>query len=273
MAQTKAADLFNPEVLGDILEGQLEKAIRFSPYAKVDDTLEGQPGDTITRLKYAYIGAAEDLEEGVPMDTEKLSITDSTVTIKEAGKAVKVTEKAIITNVDGTMNEAGRQILMSLGDKGDIDYLEALESTQLTAPRNPIGPSAILRGIDVFDDEDEEDYILFINNKDYTKLVESLFDVGGQTQENAIARAQVAELVGVSEIVKTKRLDEGEAYLQKPEAVEIVLKKRPNVEGDHDVLARTFVLAGNQYYVIHLYNDNGVVRVPFSDDSDNGETP
>lgn len=265
MAQTKAADLFNPEVLGDVLEGKLEDAIRFAPYARMDTELEGQPGDTITRLKYAYIGPAEDLEEGVPMDTSKLSITDSTVTIKEAGKAVEVTEKAIITNVDGTMDEAGRQILMSMSDKVEIDYLEALRTTELKAAPGPIGAGTILDGIDVFNDEDEDDYVLFINNKDYTKLVKSFFGVGGDAQQKAITKGQVAEVVGVSDIVRTRRLNEGEAYLQKKEAVEIVMKKRPNVEGDHDILARTFVLAGNQYYSVNLYNDSGVVKLTFED--------
>lgn len=263
MVQTKAADLFNPEVLGDILEGQLEKQIRFTPYARVDSTLEGQPGDTITRLKYAYIGPAEDLEEGVPMDTSKLSITDNQVTIKEAGKAVEVTEKAIITNVNGTMEEAGRQILMAMRDKVEIDYLAALDSTQLSAEAGEINPSTILSAFDVFDDEDDESYVLFINNKDYTKLVQALLKAGGAVQDRALSTGQVSELLGLSAIVKTKRLDEGEAFLQKQGAVEIVIKKRPNVEGDHDILARTFVLAGNEYYTVNLYNDNGVVRVPF----------
>lgn len=264
MVQTKAADLFNPEVLGDILEGQLEKQIRFTPYARVDSTLEGQPGDTITRLKYAYIGPAEDLQEGVPMDTSKLSITDNQVTIKEAGKAVEVTEKAIITNVNGTMEEAGRQILMAMRDKVEIDYLAALDSTLLTADAGGVNATTLIDAIDMFDDEDDEDYVLFINNKDYTKLVKSFFEAGGEMQDRALSTGQVAELLGLSAIVKTKRLDEGEAFLQKQGAVEIVIKKRPNVEGDHDILARTFVLAGNEYYTVNLYNDNGVVRVPFA---------
>lgn len=47
--QTKKADLINPEVLANVVGGKLEKEIRFSPYAVIDNTLVGQPGDTITR--------------------------------------------------------------------------------------------------------------------------------------------------------------------------------------------------------------------------------
>lgn len=261
MVQTKAADLFNPEVLADALEGKLEKAIRFAEHAVIDTTLEGQPGDTITRPKYAYIGPAEDLEEGVPMDPAKLSMTTSQVTIKEAGKAVEVTEKAIITNLDGTMSEAERQILMAMADKVEIDYLVALGTAKLSFEGTATSADSIIDAVDVFDDEDDEDYVLFMNNKDYTKLVKSLFTAGGEVGQRALSRAEVSELVGVEDIVRTKRLAEGESYLQKKGAVEIVIKKRPNVEGDHDILARTFILAGNQYYTVNLFNDSGVVKI------------
>ena len=261
MGMTKAADLINPEVLADVIAGQLEKQVRFVPYARIDNKLEGQPGDTITRPRYGYIGPAEDLQEGVPMDPSKLSMTTTTVTIKEVGTSVEITEKAIITNVGGTMNEAGNQITLSLADKMEIDYLATLGETQLSFNGTATSAENIIDAVDVFDDEDDENYILFINNKDYTKLVKSLFGVGGETQNQALTKAQVSELVGVGDIVKTKRLPEGTSYLQKQGAVEIVYKKRPNIESGHDILARTFILAGNQYYVTNLYNESGVVKI------------
>lgn len=261
MAQTRAADLINPEVLADTISADFENAIRFAPYARIDNTLQGQPGDTITRPRYAYIGPAEDLEEGVPMDPTKLSMTTTQVTIKEAGKAVEVTEKAIITNVSGTMDEAAKQIRMAMADKMEIDYLASLAETQLSFNGEATSADSIIDAIDVFNDEDDENYILFINNKDYTKLVKSLFNVGGEVAQTALTKAQVSELVGVTDIVRTRRLPEGTSYLQKQGAVEIVYKKRVNVEDDHDILARTFVLAGNQYYTTNLYNESGVVKI------------
>lgn len=256
MAQTKAADLINPEVLADTISAQLEQKIRFAPYARIDSTLEAQPGDTITRPKYAYIGPAEDLTEGVPMDPAKLSMTTTQVTVKEAGKAVEVTEKAIITNVNGTMNEAGNQITLSMADKLEIDYLASLSTASLSFTGAATTVNNIIDAIDLFGDEDEEDYILFIHPKDYTKLAKSVMDVN-----SGLSKQQLAELCGLADIVKTKRVAEGTSYIQKQGAVEIVYKKRPNVEKDHDILARTFVLAGNQYYTTNLYNDGGVVKM------------
>lgn len=260
MVQTKAADLFNPEVLADALEGKLANAIRFAPYAKVDTTLEAQPGDTITRPKYAYIGPAEDLVEGVPMDPAKLSMTTTQVTVKEAGKAVEVTEKAILTNLDGTMKEAENQILLALSDKVEIDYLAALDTTLVLHNAAPTTPTAIIDAIAKFNDEDEGNYVLFVNPADYTAISKAL--ISGNT---FLGAEQIADLLGVSAIVKTRRVEAGTAFVQKQDAVEIVLKKRPNVEGDHDILARTFVLAGNEYYTVNLFNDSGVVKVKTTD--------
>ncbi|MEH7381761.1 N4-gp56 family major capsid protein [Bacillus sp. JJ1533] len=261
MAQTKALDLINPEVLADEVSANLPQKIRFAPFAKIDDTLEGQPGDTITRPRYAYIGAADDLVEGVPMDPAKLSMTTTQVTIKEAGKSVEVTEKAVLTNLSGTLDEAEKQITMSLADKMEIDYLATLASAQLSFAGAATSAANIIDAVDVFGDEDEEDYILFINNKDYTKLVKSLFSVGGDAQDKALSKGQVSELVGVKDIVRTKRLPEGTSYLQKQDAVEIVYKRGVNVNKDADILARTVVLAGNQYYTTNLYNESGVVKM------------
>lgn len=266
MAQTKAIDLINPEVMADVISAQLEDAIRFAPYARVDNTLVGQPGDTITRPKYGYVGPAEELEEGVPMDTTKMSMTTTTVTIKETGKAIEVTERAVLVNVAGTVGEAEKQIKMALADKMDLDYVGSLRGSKLSSAATEFSPESILNAVDVFNDEDEEKYILFINNKDYSKLVKSLFNVGGSTQERAIAKADVAELVGVEDIVRTRRLNEGEAYLQKPGAVEIVYKRSVDVNADFDILARTIVLAGNQYYTTNLYDESGVVKMTITEE-------
>lgn len=263
-AQTKAEDLINPEVLEDAISAKLPQAIRFAPFAKMDTTLEGQPGDTITRPKYAYIGPAEDLQEGVPMDPTKLSMTTTQVTIKEVGKAVEVTERAIITNVAGTMDEAERQILMSISDKVEIDYLAALGKAPQTYDGTATTAAGIIGAVGMMNDEDDQDYILFINNQDYLDLVSSLFTAGGEVQARALAKADVAELVGVGDIVKTKRLPRGTSYLQRRGAVEIILKKRVAVDVDKDILARTFVLAGNEYYTTNLFDDTGVVKIAAS---------
>lgn len=256
MTLTKAIDLINPQVLADAVSARLTNAIRFAPYAVIDDTLTEMGGDTITRPKYAYIGSAEDLEEGVPMTPSKMTASTTSVTVKEAGKALAFTEKAVLTNIDGTMANAEEQLVKSLADKVDIDYLATLDTTLLTFDGTSTTPQNIVDAISVFGDEDNEEYILFQNPKDYNELAKSL--IVGNTFLN---QAQVAELVGVKEIVKTNRVEVGTAYIQKLGAVEIVYKKYPEIKAQEDILARTVTLAGNQFYATNLLNDNGAVKL------------
>jgi N4-gp56 family major capsid protein len=260
MALTRAVDLINPEVMANAISAALPNAIRFAPYARIDTTLQGMAGDTIIRPRYIYTGPAQDLQEGFPMDPDQMSMSTSQVTVKEAGKALEITEKAILTNVNGTVGEAENQIGLAIADKFDIDYIETLRSGTLTFPGTPDSSESIIDAVNVFDDEDAGDYILFINNKDYTVLVKSLLAVGGNTGAAALINGQVSELVGVKTIVKSRRLNEGEAFLQKQGAVEIVWKKQPEVKKDEDILKRTVVLAGNTFYVTNLFDESGVVK-------------
>ncbi|EMM1913053.1 MULTISPECIES: N4-gp56 family major capsid protein [Staphylococcus] len=262
MTQTKKANLINPEVLANVVSAQMQNAIRFTPYAVTDDTLVGQPGDTITRPKYAYIGAAEDLQEGVAMDTTQMSMTTTKVTVKETGKAVEVTQTAVITNVNGTLQEASRQLAMSLADKVEIDYIAELNKSKQTATVSA-DATGILDAIEVFNSENDEDYVLYVNPKDYNKLVKSLFKVGGNVQDRAISKGDLVEIVGVSDIVKSKRVSENTAFLQRYGAMEIVNKKKPEAYTDFDILKRTHLLSTNYHYSVNLKDETGVVKVTF----------
>lgn len=271
-AQTQASDLVDPEVMAPAIAGKMENAIKFTKYADLDTTLVGQPGSTITRPKYGYIGAAEDLTEGVPMDTSKMSMTTTEVAVKETGKAVEITEKAIITNVGGTVGEAERQLAIAMADKVEIDYIAALDTALQTVSGSPTTPAKILEAVTVFDSEGDLDLVLFMNPADYTTLVQNLLTVGGTVQERALTSGQVSELLGLTAIERSRRVAAGKGYLQiysttAPEesedptsAVEIVLKQDVGVNKDADILKRTVVIAANRHYVVNLKDDKGVVK-------------
>ena len=131
------------------------------------------------------------------MDTTQMSMTTTKVTVKETGKAVEVTQTAIITNVNGTLQEASRQLAMSLADKVEIDYIAELNKSKQTATVSA-DATGILDAIEVFNSENDEDYVLYVNPKDYNKLVKSLFKVRGNVQDRAISKGDLAEIVGVS---------------------------------------------------------------------------
>ena len=97
MALTKLENLVDPEVMAQMVSAKLPKKIKFSPIARIDTTLAGRPGSTITVPKYAYIGDAEDVAEGVAMGTTVLTASTTEATIKKAGKAVEITDESVLS--------------------------------------------------------------------------------------------------------------------------------------------------------------------------------
>ena len=61
MAVTNLSDLINPQVMGDMIEAKLPHMLKVTPFAKVDTTLVGVPGDTKTVPSWNFVGAAEDV--------------------------------------------------------------------------------------------------------------------------------------------------------------------------------------------------------------------
>ena len=50
---TTLSDLYDPEVLADVINSKLIDYIRLAPLARIDNSLVGRPGDTVTLPKYA----------------------------------------------------------------------------------------------------------------------------------------------------------------------------------------------------------------------------
>lgn len=138
MPQTKLINLVNPEVLADMISATLPKKIKFSKIAKIDTTLAGRPGDTITVPKFAYIGDAEDVAEGVQMGTTVLTKSTTTATVKKAGKAVEITDEAALSGYGDPVGEAGSQLTMSIAAKVDNDCYAELLKASLNYEASPV---------------------------------------------------------------------------------------------------------------------------------------
>ncbi len=122
--QTKLTDLIDPEVMAPMISAKLQSAIVATPFAKIDTTLQGRPGSTITVPKYAFIGDAEDLAEGADATETKLETTTAEYTIKKAVKQVRLTDEAVLSGYGNPVGETNNQLGLALASKVDQDVMD-----------------------------------------------------------------------------------------------------------------------------------------------------
>lgn len=174
MGQTKLSNLVNPQVMADSISASLPKKIKFSRIAKMDTTLVARPGNTITVPKFAYIGDAEDIAEGVAMGTVVLTASTTTATVKKAGKAVELTDESVLSGYGDPVGETENQLTMAIAAKVDNDCYDALMNATLAYDGKSaiISYAGIVNGVDKFQDESDEDLmkIMFIHPNQKTQI-------------------------------------------------------------------------------------------------------
>lgn len=278
---TTIADLINPQVMADMISAKVEKKIVVAPFAKVDTTLEGQPGDTITVPQYSYIGDAEDIAEGVAVGTVKLATTTTTAKIKKAMKAVELTDEAILSGYGNPVGETNNQLAKSIASKVDNDAMDALQKAQLTFGdgTKPISYVGIVDAIDIFEEEVNSEKVIFVHPKQVTELRKDPDFIARDKYGNQVMIDGEIGMIANCRVVPSKKvpLDSGEAFYQNPivklqndaeteedaAALTIYLKRDTNVETDRVSLSRKTDISVDKHYTVALSNSSKVVIAKF----------
>lgn len=263
MAQTVLANLINPQVMADMISAELPKKIKFAPLARIDRTLAGQPGNTITVPKYAYIGDAEDVAEGVAMGTTVLTASSTQATVKKAGKAVEITDESALSGYGDPVGEANGQLLKAIAAKVDNDAVAALGGATLAhTAASVISYNNVVDAIDKFAEEDDEQKILFVHPLQKGTLRKDPQFIANVP--NAYMSGVIGELAGC-QVVASSKVPAGATtytnFIVKAGALDIYLKRDVQVETDRDILAKTTVISADEHYTAVLADDSKVVKL------------
>lgn len=264
MTTTVLANLIDPEVMADLIEAQLPKAIKFSAIAPLDTTLVGVPGSTLTVPSYKYIGDADEVAEGAAIEYSKLEQTKRTMTIKKAAKGVEITDEAVLSGLGDPVGEGQRQVRMAIASKIDNDILA-------TALKAPLKLTADI-DLDLIDkleatftdapDAIEDNNIsttgvLFVSYKDAAKLRK----LAGQdwtrpTQlgDDILVKGLFGELLGW-EIVRSMKLEQNQFVAVKPGALKTYLKRDIFAEVGRDMDHKLTKFNADEHYGVAIYND------------------
>lgn len=161
---TTLSQLIDPEVMADMISAKIPKKLVVAPFAKVDTTLAGVPGDTITVPSYGYIGDADDVAEGVAVTPAKMSTTSKTAKIKKAMKAVTLTDEAVLSGYGNPVGEANTQLAKSIASKVDNDCMDALQDATIIydGSAKKIAYTGIVDAIDLLEEEVNTEKVIFV---------------------------------------------------------------------------------------------------------------
>lgn len=293
MSVTKLTNLVNPEVMAPMIRATLPKKIKFAPIAKIDTTLAGHAGDTITVPKFAYIGDAEDVAEGVAMGTVVLTASTTKATVKKAGKAIEVTDESVLSGYGDPIGEGTNQLAMSIAAKIDNDCYEALRKATLkhNGVAKAISYTGIVDALDLLEDENDDhtEKIIFVHPKQITQLRKDpeFLDITKYPIKDGVIMSGMIGSIAGCKVVRSKKVQlntAGTGYdnpivvvdVKDPNedpnadkgnnssaALTIYLKRDVSLETDRDILKKTTVASADEHYTAVLSNDSKVVLATF----------
>ena len=232
-------DVFDPEVVSDMINAKVSKKAVMSGYIKVDSTLNGVPGSTITVPRWGYIGEAVDLVEGQSIDTTKMAFTTAQYGIKKIGKGVMLTDEAQLSGYGNPMGTATNQIAMSISEKLDNDRVAVLYESKniVDASAANIKYTAIVDGVDKFGEEEDSKKVILIHSKQKTQLrKDSEFTSADKFGPGVMMNGAIGRVGGCDVVVSNKVKEEGGFYFNP------IIKLNNDGETEDDLPAVTYFL-------------------------------
>jgi N4-gp56 family major capsid protein len=268
--ETILSNLINPEVIGARLEAKLTNYIKFAPLARMGYDLQGNAGNTITVPYFEYIGDATAINELTSITPSVLNSKAFQATIIKAGKAVEISDEAVLNGYGDPIGEIEKQLGISIGAKIDADCLAALgtisggmisaggtESSSNTI-KDMVADALIKFGEDI----DETTYLL-IEPAVYASLrkdADFVYINNGASKISGV----VGEIYGTTVIVTNKLAGGSKMYLIRENALGIEFKRGVSLEMDRDILKKTTIISADSHYVAYLRDANKAVQITYT---------
>ena len=285
MSVTIMSNMINPEVMGDMINAKIEALAKLTPYAKVDTTLVGVPGDTKTVPSWNYIGDAEDVAEGAEVGLTQMTAASTTFTIKKAMKAVGITQEAINSGLGNPVGQAEHQLAKSIAGKVDNDVVDAaLTGTVSVDTGAVIGYEGVVSAVTKFEDEEDGiEKVMFINPKQEAQLlVDPMFTSADRFTAGVAVNGAIGKIAGCwvkkSKKIKAKsgvytcpiiKMEPDSADTEYTEdelpALTIFLKKETQVDHEWFPKKQQHDITAAKYYGVAKTNDAKIVLAKFKE--------
>lgn len=279
MSMTTLSNIINPQVMADMISAELPNALQVSKLYKVDRTLTGKAGNTITVPQWAYIGSADDLAEGVEGTVTQMTATDKDYTVKKAVKNVELTDEALLSGYGDPKGEAVRQLKVAIADKVDNDGIallkgitSATEGAQfVSSTANALGYDVVCEALDLFKDEEQGgDKVLLVDAQGIKDLRKDIrfVDKYSDTGVAMMASGVVGRIAGC-EVVISNKLNPASgkthrAVVMKPNAITAFIKRDVTVETARNILAKTTTISADEHYVCAIEDMTKIAVIEYT---------
>ena len=269
---TLLSNLINPQVMADLIDKKLVNLMRFAPLATIDTTLEGRPGNTITVPTFNYIGDATTVSEGADITIKQLTATPATATIHKIGNGVQITDEAVLSGYGDPVGETTKQLALSIASQVDNEFIGVLNA--ITSPMvHTAGTPGTLAFGDIADalelfGEDIDDggaKALLVSPKQYTLLRKSTGWLPASDVSADIAIKGVVGMVQGCQVIISNKLTEASnkenAYIVKPGALRLFMKRNTLVEADRDIINKSTTITADKHFAPYLYDASKAIKI------------
>lgn len=264
---TLLQDLFVPEVVADAIDKKLVDGIRLSPLAVIDTTLVGRAGDELTMPSYEYIGDAEDVAEGTDIPIAKLSQDTEKVKVSKIGKAVEFSDEALLSGANNDIaEEAAKQVVVSINSKLENDLIEEMSTKATLTAALDLTAENVTHGVadalGQFGEDIDGDKVFLVPPSVYTALVKSDGWIPNtEAGANIILNGTVGSIFGAQVVLSNRLTSRNEAYIIKPGALRIVMKRNTLVEFDRDILSEMNYIKASKLFAPYVYDKSKVIKL------------
>ncbi len=266
---TLKANLVIPEVIADLVETKLGDNITLLPLAVEDNTLVGQPGDTLKFPAFKYIGKATVVDENGKINTGKLEAGTTEATVHKYAKGISITDEARLSGHGDPMGEAAKQLARAIDQGVDDELFSALNSVGVsrkhintTISADNIADALVLFGEDLTGDKvlltDAAGFAALRKDDDYIRAS----DLG----QRMITDEVVGEIWGCQILISNKiktdtTVKEKSYFIVKPGALRLVNKRGTQVEVQREADYMRDNVFASKHCAAYLYDASKVVAL------------
>jgi hypothetical protein len=267
---------FQPQVAKDHISAYFRKKLVFGAFAYTDNTLTAQDGDIIDFPFYSKIGAAEKPAESSSLTVDNLTDGSFQATVFEVGKAVGFTKKSLRKHAkgpDGAFMEASAQIAQVHAELLEDELVTVMDTASnhdeiftASADTNLMTIRLVNQvRLTGFGDRADEAVVWYCHSLNFLDFLndttagflkmdanDPFYSVPGFQGRLFGMAVVVTDNVPREADISGKRVYA--SYIAKGNAYGFMEAQAAEIEDDYDLLARQYVMTGNQWYAVRGFH-------------------